>query len=65
MIKNIEERYNEMYDLYYNKHSITTEQWRDFCTSFLEVIMEENTDILLHLHKIQYCRKRYFEHNLL
>jgi len=33
----------------YIKGEITEEEWKDFCTLFLELILEDNKDILKNL----------------
>lgn len=44
----VEEKYNEEYQAYC-KGLISKEEWQNFCTIILEIIMEENKDILKNL----------------
>ena len=43
-----EEKYYEKYKEYC-QGEISREDWRDFCTLYLEELMEENVDILKRL----------------
>lgn len=43
-----EEKYREKYEDFC-KGKISREEWADFCTFFLEELMEENADILKKL----------------
>lgn len=43
-----QEKYYEKYEEYC-KGEIPMEEWQDFCTFFLEELMEENVDILKRL----------------
>ena len=44
----IVEKYNEKYQQYCN-NEISREEWYEFCTLVLEILMEENADILKNL----------------
>lgn len=44
----IEEKYNEKYNQY-RKGEITLEEWYEFCSLVLEIIMDENKDVLKNL----------------
>ena len=44
----IEEKYNEKYNQY-RKGEITSEEWYEFCSLVLEIIMDENKDVLKNL----------------
>lgn len=43
-----QEKYYEKFEEYCRRE-ISREEWQDFCTFFLEELMEENVDILKRL----------------
>ena len=46
-----EEKYIEKYNQYC-KREITLEEWNEFCSLVLEIIMDENKNILKNLKEI-------------